>query len=211
MGVGTRDSKVYLQVADGKIVQSFKTPQPDAHPRVNKKGVTVYERRYDYIEGIIKSIDTREHEYGKDYLVIIEDGGDAYQLSINYSSRYATSFLKCLPNLDLSAPVKIQPYKMADRNDKSKSVTGIVMYQGAGKVAPYYTKEEPNGLPQMQQVKFKGQLVWDSSEMDAFLENMAKNIFKKQADIPQRPAPSQKPEANNDNIDASPEDDDLPF
>jgi hypothetical protein len=51
------------------------------------------------------------------------------------------------------------------------------LYQDGNKIAPYYTKEDPNGLPQMQKIKVKGKEQWDDSDMMAFLENMALNIF----------------------------------
>jgi hypothetical protein len=66
---------------------------------------------------------------------------------------------------------------MKDKNDPTKTITGVTLYQDGNKIAPYYTKEDPNGLPQMQKIKVKGKEQWDDSDMMAFLENMALNIF----------------------------------
>ena len=40
---------------------------------------------------------------------------------MNFSSRYASSFLKCFPNLDLTKNVKIMPWEMNDKQDATKN------------------------------------------------------------------------------------------
>ena len=69
------------------------------------------------------------------------------------------------------------PWAMKDKNDATKTITGITLYQDGNKIAPAYTKEDPNGLPQMTKIKVKGKEQWDDSDMMLFLENMANNIF----------------------------------
>ena len=80
------------------------------------------------------------------------------------------------------------PWSMADKNDASKKITGIACYQNDGngmvKVQPAFTKDAPNGLPQMKQVKIKGAMVWDDSEMTEFLGQVAKDCFAKIASAP---------------------------
>src|SRR5690606_9217281 len=108
--------------------------------------------------------------------------------------RYANSILKCLPNIDLSKPVKLQPWSLIDKKDPTKTVTGATIWQDNVKIEPYYTKENPNGLPQMRKVKFKGEERWDSTDMDEFLEQKSLALFEKQPAVTDGPT----------------EDDDLP-
>ena len=69
------------------------------------------------------------------------------------------------------------PWAMKDKNDPTKTITGVTLYQDGNKIAPYYTKEDPNGLPQMKKIKVKGKEQWDDSDMMAYLENIATSIF----------------------------------
>ena len=80
------------------------------------------------------------------------------------------------------------PWSMVDKNDPAKKVTGVTMYQNDGngmvKIAPAFTKDAPNGLPEMQQIKVKGKVTWDDSDMTEFLENVSKECFAKIAAAP---------------------------
>lgn len=173
------DGGIFLGIADGKLVQQHKEPVKDVtSTRTTKTGKTVHEEKFDYIEGILISLKTKENDYGKQYTLGVQDGDDKFYINISYSSRYATSFLKALPNIDISKPVKLMPWSMADKNDATKKITGITMWQGGEKITPFYTKEAPNGLPEMVQVKLKGKMQWDSTDMDAFLEDMAMKKFE---------------------------------
>ena len=71
------------------------------------------------------------------------------------------SLLKKLPNIDLSKDVALVGYAIDGTNSKGEAVKNYyaVPYQGeiskAGKVLPAYTKEEPNGYPEMKKIKVK--------------------------------------------------------
>ncbi len=77
--------------------------------------------------------------------------------------------------------VRLLPWSMIDKNDPTKKVTGITLYQessnGWYKIPPYYTKNEPKDLPQMKQVTIKGKTVWDDFEMMDFLFKNAQNCY----------------------------------
>ncbi len=178
---GASSSTIWLNVSDGRLVQQFNTPKPDTVERITKTGKQVFEKFYRDVTGNIMNVELRENDYGKQWMVNVIDGDEKYVVRIPGSSRYATSFLKVLPNINFIIPVKILPWSMVDKNDSTKKVTGITLYQKFDgkweKVLPAYTKEKPNGLPEMTQVKIKGKMVWDSSEMDDFLEKMVKDLF----------------------------------
>lgn len=166
---------IYLGVANGKLVQEVKEKQPDSVERVNKVGRTVHEVFYKDLTGVITKITTKENDYGKQWQIVFEDGDDKYMVQMPYSGRYSSSFLKALPNVAQGVPVRFMPWEMTDKNNASKKVTGVTLYQNEAKVPSAYTKEDPNGLPEMEQVKIKGKTTWDDSAMMEFLEKMAKD------------------------------------
>lgn len=172
----------YLSIADGKIVRNHKEAKAGVTvSRTTKTGKTVHEEKFDSITGRIVGLKTHENDYGKQWHLTMTDGEDSYIVTMPYSSRYSTSFLKALPNIDLTKDVKLMPWSMTDKQDASKKITGITMWQNDGngfvKIAPAFTKEEPNGLPQMKQVKVKGVMTWDDSDMMEFLEAKAMSLF----------------------------------
>lgn len=174
---------VYLSVANGKLVRQHKEANADTVSRVNKVGKTVHEEFFKDLTGVITKIETKENDYGKQWQIVISDGADRYMLQMPFSGRYSSSFLKALPNVVQGKPVRFMPWEMQDKNDASKKVTGVTLYQdqdgnGMTKIASAYTKEDPNGLPQMKQVKVKGKTTWDDYDMMTFLEAMAKDWMK---------------------------------
>jgi hypothetical protein len=42
-----------------------------------------------------------------------------------------------------------------------------------------FTKDNPNGMPDLVKIKVKGKDTWDDSDRMEFLENYAKGLFKK--------------------------------
>ena len=168
----------YLSVADGNLVRQHKQANDRTSERLTKTGKLVFEERFKDLTAKLDGIDTRENDYGKQCQLKFQDQGDFYIVSLPYSSRYASSFLKALPNLDLSKEVRFMPWAMKDKNDATKTITGITLYQDGEKIAPYYTKEDPKGLPQMVKIKVKGKEQWDDSDMMVFLEDMALNLFE---------------------------------
>lgn len=176
---GENAGTIFLSVANGKLVQQHKQATENTVERVNKVGKTVYEESYKDLTGIITKIETKENNFGKQWQIVFTDGAERYMVQMPYSGRYSSSFLKALPNVEAGKPVRFMPWEMQDKNDANKKVTGVTLYQdqdgnGQTKILPAYTKEDPNGLPEMKQVKIKGKLTWDDSEMMSFLEEAAK-------------------------------------
>jgi hypothetical protein len=168
----------YLSVADGNLVRQHKQANAQTTERLTKTGKLVFEERFKDLTAKLDGISTRENDYGKQWQIKFQDQGDFYIVSLPYSSRYASSFLKVLPNIDLSKEIRFMPWAMKDKNDPTKTITGITMYQDGEKLAPYYTKEDPKGLPQMVKIKVKGKEQWDDSDMMSYLEEMALNLFE---------------------------------
>jgi hypothetical protein len=174
---------IYLSVADGNLVRSFREATADTVQRVTKTGKLVHEEKYKDLTAKLIGAETKENDFGKQWCLKFQDGEDNYIVNMPYSSRYAASFLKALPNIDLTKLIKFMPWSMTDKQDATKKVTGITCYQNDGngmvKIPPAFTKDAPNGLPEMKQIKVKGKITWDDSDMTDFLENVAKECFAK--------------------------------
>jgi hypothetical protein len=179
---------IYLSVADGYLVRSHKEANSNTTQRVTKTGKLVHEEKFKDLTAKLVGAETKENDFGKQWCLKFQDGEETYIVNMPYSSRYSASFLKALPNIDLTKNIKFMPWSMVDKNDATKKVTGITCYQNDGngmvKVQPAFTKDAPNGLPEMKQIKVKGKVTWDDSDMTEFLENVAKKCFAKIAVAP---------------------------
>lgn len=173
MGInkGENAGAMYLSVANGKLVLKHKEPKEGVTTsRVNKVGNTVHEEMFKDVTGVISDIRKKEStQYGDQMEIVVRDGNEQFILQMQFSSRYAGSFLKALPNISQHSEVRIMPWQMDDKNKPGKQVSGITVYEDGVKVLPAFTKEEPNGLPEMTKTKVKGVFVWDDSDMIEFL------------------------------------------
>lgn len=170
MGAVQQSNAIFLTISNGQICRKVQSKTKDSKERVNKNGVTVHEEYYKGWKGRITAIEVREHkEFGKFWNVTLtDDQGDAI-LQMKYSSGYATAFLKMLPNVDLNSDVIITP-KLTIEGDKKK--TSLFITQHGQPIKWYYTKDNPNGLPELKKIKVKGKEQWDDSDIAEFLENM---------------------------------------
>lgn len=207
MGAIQQSNAIYLTIGNGQICKKVMKPTALSKERVNKKGATVHEEYYKGWKGKITGIAVRDHaEYGKFWNVTLtDDEGDAI-LQMNYSSGYSAAFLKTLPNIDLSSDVIISP-NMKVEGDKKK--TTVFVTQHGVPVKWYYTKDDPNGLPPLKQIKVKGKPTWDDSEVMEFLEKMVnETIVPKLGKHSRITPPTKEPVVV---VDGEDETDDLPF
>ena len=166
----TNSRAAFYSIADGKICRTFKSATAKTKERVNKNGKLVYEEFYDGLSGRITDIKIKDHpEFGKFWMVHLQDGSWSGIIQMKYSSGYSSSFLKILPNVDLLKDVTIVPKMTIDGEKKKGSL--FIMQEG-NPIKHYYTKDNPNGLPQMKKIKVKGKETWDDSDMMEFLEKM---------------------------------------
>lgn len=176
MGLGNSSRKNYLSIVDGKIAKRFKDSIPGTTTtRTTNTGKVINEQYFDYVSGFITDIRKTTHETFGEFLCIdLVDGEDSYTLQCNFDSGYSTAFFKTLPNVDFSKRTTIIP-SMKMENDKKK-VT-VFINQGEKALKHAYTKDNPNGMPPMVKVTFKGKDQWDNTElMNFFLETLEKVI-----------------------------------
>lgn len=171
MGLENRTSGNFITILDGKLCQRVSKDTIGAKERVNKIGNTVYEKFYDKFTGHLIGIKTQEGGvYGKNWVFSFRDEKEVYHLQLSFSNSFATAFLKMLPNVDLKKVMTVSPSVKIGEDGKNKS--SLFINQDGLAIKHAYTKDAPNGLPQMVQVQIKGQMVWDDTERLIFLENM---------------------------------------
>ena len=174
MGLQNSQSNgVYLTISNGKLVRQFKSPTDKSVTRTNKVGKEVYEEFYDSLTGKVTAVATKDTEYGKFWVITVNDGSENFYLQCNYSSGYATSFLKALPNVKLGEDVTLTPKQIIDGDKKSS----VLFMNHNGPVKHFWTKDNPKELPQMKKVKIKGVESWDDSDRLEYLENYIKGLF----------------------------------
>lgn len=205
MGAIEQSNAIYLSIADGKISRRVQKPTDKSVERVTKQGKLVHEEFYKGWKGKITDIKVKDHpEFGKFWNVTFTDeDGDAI-IQMNYSSGYAAAFLKTLPNVDFSSEVVFTP-NMKMEGDKKK--TTVFLSQHGTPLKHAFTKDEPNGLPQLRQIKVKGKMTWDDSDLMAFLEEMVNKDILPQLKGAKKAAPVAAGGTNN----ADEPEEELPF
>lgn len=196
---GTR--KTFLNISNGKVIQEWKEKPKDEWVPQGKellsktisKGVNEgklrYYVEYDYVSGHITGIELDRSDIGDRIKLTLNDAGDEFILSISTDSAYGESFMNQMNNIDLGVELTLQPWSMTPdqwfdltgKTVKSNKV-GLTLKQVGAKLEKYYTKENPNGMPQLVQKTVKGKVEWDSTDRDNFLyEELLKFIEKANA------------------------------
>lgn len=197
MGFENREGGKYVTILGGKFCVRVQAGTPGAKERVNKMGKTVHEIFHDSFTGKLVNIRTRDSAYGKNWEFDFRDSADVYTLQLSYSNSYATNLLKILPMADLSKEMKLQPSEKIE-GDKKKS--SLFVSQDGVTLKHAYTKDKPNGLPPMEQVTVKGQLVWDDTKRLAFLHEMVERDI-----LPKLPRDTQASGQKGDSMDVGEE------
>jgi len=233
MGLITRDSKkrVYCTLRsidmgshfDSCVVQEWSEKtlprnidKDNLLTRQNSKGRTVYYKRFDALFGMVENMFIRDHDYGQDITIDFTDDKENYRLQFNVKNNYGKDFMMKVKNIDLSLPLYIKPYDFVPEDNPGRRIVGVGLKQGGEKVGKYYTKDEPNGLPEATPREVRGKLKWDTAfiEQDEFLleqfEKFCKENFSDNNNSPvaeSAPAPVAAGDDNSDSYD----DNDLPF
>jgi hypothetical protein len=160
-------SAIYLNITSGKIAQRIDHKSDTSKERTLKDGRVIDEELYDNVSGFITAIKIKDNQYGRQLSIGIENNGKQAVLQMPFSSGYAISFLKALPNADLKQEVTLIP-KSEEKDGKTKTV--MFISQGGKGVKWAFTKDNPNGLPQMEKIKVKGKETWDDSKQLEFFE-----------------------------------------
>lgn len=170
----------FLGVTNGKI--SLRVPEGTegaAERKITRgvnEGKSVYELFFDSVDGYIIGGEVSRKELNgtviESIVIKIKDGKEIFNLNIPWGSKMRDSFIKVLPNLDVSKRVEIVVFP--DKTDKS----AVLLVKQDGESLPwFYTRETPNGLPQPTKKTVKGVEKWDFSDVETFLWQKGEEFF----------------------------------
>lgn len=167
MGLGNNSggSVTWLAVKEGAFVQGKKDEQ---------------QTNYKTLDGTIARIEFRDKEYQgntwREAVVSVTDDGSTYKFGVGVGSGYGKQLLSKVANADLSKPMTFEPTYKEEGGKKS---SGFFVTQGKA-LKQLWTRDNPNGMPQMASTVFKGKTIWDDTEQVAFIEKFYnENIIPK--------------------------------
>ena len=169
MGLQNREEGNYITILGGKFSQRVHEGSEGSVMRTNKVGKVVHERYYDSFTAKLIGIKVKDGDYGKTWNFLFKDKEDVYTLQMSYSNGLAKAFLKMLPNIDVSKEMKLSP---SQKEEDGKTKTSLFVNQDGQSIKHAYTRENPNGMPQMEEITVKGEKVWDDTKQIAFLHDM---------------------------------------
>jgi len=204
-------TRFYFSIIEGDLKRKALPTDPETavSKRTNKSGKEMDEYTATSIGGKIKDFNLFTEEYqGKKFtnLVInLSDIGENYVINIPAESRYYSSFVTKLPNIDFSQYVELSTFKFQPK-DKLKPISGVTLKQGLGKVPDFYSKTNP--LPNVPDFPTGGDLneikMWGLQQaisLKKVLEQQRERLFS----VINTP----EPVAENNNSEQV--EDDLPF
>lgn len=174
-GFSNRSSSKFFNIINslGKFAVKCNETDTDAVSRVNKNGVTVWEKHYQNFDGILVSIETKESpELGKQWVFTFDADGEMFAMSLGYTDGHAMDILKMLPNVDVTKTMKMS----LSRKDEK---TSLFISQNGTPIKHFYSKALTN-MPDWKLVKVNGKDTWDKTDAIEFLEKVTlENIVPK--------------------------------
>lgn len=174
LGLQTNKSKnnKYLNIYEGTFRLKVDNPTENTVSRVNKNGETVNELVFESVAGNIHDMYIKPTDYGTKFNMVLNDGESNYYIQLGYADYMALAIYKMLPNVNPHKPVKVSLSRKADETGKER--TSIFMSQDdeKGREAPIkhkYTKANPEGLPELEEIIVKGQKQKDNTKQVEFL------------------------------------------
>ena len=217
MALGIKTNATYLNVRNGKLYRYSKTKEEGTTTILNKKGEEKYYFIYDYIEGYITKMSTRtENLLGIEKLFLsvqFVDGTETYYINMDVDSKYFEAFCCIIPNVNLARPLRMVP-NQKEVDGKMKS--SLFLVQDSQMVKWFYTKENPQGRPEVDvTLNKKGEVVdYDREARNKFYFNMLQELNSQLLNPSMLPEVSQVTSTKKETapvVEFDEEDDDLPF
>jgi len=177
----------YLTIVQGSLRQKVADGTNGSYERTNKDGKKVSEFIFNRLSGRITNVQMNDGNYGKELHITIMNGGNKYLLQATADSAYAFGFFRRMLNIDFGKDVVVKVSEWTDRETQKKRTALTIAYfhetektaEGKAKEILYdsfFTKEEPKGLPELEEVVVNGKKMLDSTKRIMFLEDV---LYKK--------------------------------
>lgn len=156
MGLGNRERKTYLKLSKGKFRKTVDQNTPgavkvavtDDDGNIRKYN---YELQWDWFTGKVMAAkiiaNAASDKYPDNFCLFMDDEtGEHYIIQVSTESGLYTKLLNKLSNpaLDFNKPITLQAYFF-----ESENKSAIVVSQNEVKIEPFFTREAPNGMPEL--------------------------------------------------------------
>jgi hypothetical protein len=176
---------------------------------------------YDELQGMITDVGYHTETFnGAETLKLnctVESDGEKYKFSMPFEGSTTSNFIGFLKNVDLKKPLTLKPLteKVVRADGEERERQTILIQQDGSFMKNHYTKDTPNGLPPMKQVKVNGKMIWDKTDMIDFFKDVIKNELRpslnKQVVETVNSKPTEEKSRTVETINDFDESDDLPF
>lgn len=211
---GSSNSRIYLSIVRGKLTQRVDPNTEGAKSRFTEKGERkeIWEKVFKAAEGKVVALNTKDSDFGLQAIIALEDTneeGEPIEYHIQFPmltqggsvGRYATTFIKHLPNIDFEKPLRVAPYSFADKENPEKTITGFSLGQGGNKISPFFTSEAPNGMPAPKERNLPGgKKVLDWADVTEFLLKIWEEHSQSLAALRVAPEAEAQPETQEDGL-----------
>jgi len=139
---------------------------------------------YDELQGTIVDVGYNVETFnGAETLKLnctLESDGEKYKFSMPFEGSTTSTFLGFLKNVNLKQPLALKPTseKITNAGGEERERQTILVQQDGTFMKQFYTKDNPNGLPPMKQVKINGKMIWDKTDMIEFFKDVIKNELR---------------------------------
>ena len=212
-----KSSGLWCRIAAGKIVRSATEETPGAvqvEKKRNGQGTGEYrwELHDDAVSGrIIRFEQKTDNWNGEDIQYLIlglhhKASDTIINIQFKEGDRYWRALMYRLTGIDLSKEITLAPYDFEPKEGGRR--IGMNVLQDEEKIPASFTKDDPNGLPEMEWVTFKGKKRADFTKQDAWLNG---NVLRPTADRLTALLVTSMPIGEPSDSDDANEEDDLPF
>lgn len=161
--------KALVTVFAGQFEIRTTPDNASAQSRVNKAGKTIHFIPAKSVAGIITGVEVDNLEFGKVLQIHMNHKDEVFMVSLRMTGNPARGFLRCMENIDLTKPVRLDATEY-ERDGKKRQY--LFVKQDGKNVPAKYTKDAPGDKPDWKLVKVDGNDIWDKSEETAFFEKV---------------------------------------
>jgi hypothetical protein len=171
-GFGERSQGQFWTVKNGLLCKKCDEHTEGAVKQNKEDGTVYFEIQKPNFTGRLKKVEVRKHdEYGKLLGLHFVANGQNVKIEMKLDSGYGFGFLTTIPSAKIDGLILIAPYfKDQDGKKQSKIFIKDETCEGKEWCKQFFTKETPNGLPELVKTTFKGKSVWDNTARLEYFE-----------------------------------------
>lgn len=158
----------FVRIAGGKFVTN--AAEGVGESRINKKGVTVWEKKFSAIEGYLHKVEVNEKGYegSEQFEMIFLDAGEKLIIQNSTKNGVFRSLAKRLPNIDPTKKVKLSVFESEFPKGSGIMFTNISVRQEGETITDFF--EGDVNMPQPTKVRIGGKEQTDYFDVKEYLK-----------------------------------------